>query len=982
MSHIFIFKTDSGSIGGNACDPVRVPRCTRRPRRTSGRGFGDAMGVRARNGCDQKVNALFFQISNIWGDNPMKSISKLAWLTVSSAILAVLALPASVTLAQGQQAQGEAIEEIITTGIRGRPRTAMDSAVPVDTFNVDAIEAVSHTDTVDILQTLVPSYNVGREPISDGSTFIRPATLRGLPPHHTLVLINGKRRHRAALVTIGTDGDQGPDVATIPSTAVKNVEVLRDGASSLYGSDAIAGVINFILKDDSEGFTLRAGTGSFFEGDGDEYTISGNLGLPLTENGFLSISAEVSENDFTERAEVYCEEWFCLDPSNSRFQANNIVRQGYITGTPTAPTAYEQGLQAAFPAGVPAASVEGVNVMPWGVPNQEAVRAFVNAGIELQNGIELYGWANYSDSKGDGSFFYRWPQNGTIELLRRADGSLYSPLEIFPGGFTPRFEGEVEDVGGLIGVRGETDGGFTWDLSGRFGSDEIDYRLFNTINPSYGPDTPTDFKPGKLTNEEVQFQADFTNEIDLGNVSDVVVAYGLSYMDEEYDVGQSADVASYDPGPHALQDPFGFCTDEADPAMRTPTTVAGTGPWTASIGGQQAVAGNTIAGLDCTNTSDPVYRVVGVGSNGFPGYSPAFSDKYTRDSWAVYGEISADLTDNFFAQAAIRYEDYSDFGNETVGKVAGLYRVSDALAIRASVGTGFRAPTPGQQGTTNVSTRLPQGFPVATGLFPASGAVAQALGAVPLKAEESTNWTFGFTADIGELALTVDYYNIAIDDRFRAISTRDVSTDPTAGEAYTNYLALVAAGVVGAETIGGVFYFQNALDSTTQGVDIVASYPYSWANGQETTVQFAFNWNESKLDADLLDVLNPEDEYDFENATPNTRWNLTAVHSINDAWSLMGRVRYYGEYDNSDNTTPLSIQSLDAVIFFDLEANWQLNDNWRFTLGGRNIFDEYPDRVDRIASDNDFCCGRIYQSSSVVPWQGGYYYGRVTFNYQ
>ncbi len=903
-------------------------------------------------------------------------------LPLSASTLLLAGLPMEVQAQQNQGSDDEAIEEIITTGIRGRPRSAMDSAVPVDTFNVDQIESVSHTDTVDVIQTLVPSYSVSRQPISDGSTFIRPAELRGLPTHHTLVLINGKRRHRAALVSIGGDGDQGPDIATIPSTAIKNVEILRDGASALYGSDAIAGVINFILKDDNDGVTLRASTGSYFEGDGDEYTVSGNIGLPLGESGFISVSAEFNEADFTERAEVYCETWFCLDPSNARFQSNNAVRQGYVTGTATAPTAYEQALQLAFPAGVSAASVEGQNVMPWGQPNIESARGFVNAGYELDNGVELYGWSNFSSSKGDGSFFYRWPQNGTIELLRNADGSLYSPLEKFPGGFTPRFEGEVDDFGIAGGFRGETDGGFGYDVSVRHGSNEIDYRLFNTINPSYGIDSPTDFRPGSLTNEELQVQVDLFNELDVGNLaSPLVIAYGVSFMDEEYDVGQSTDLASYDDGPHALQDPYGFCTTEADITMRTPTTVAGGGAFTQSIGGQAAVAGDQVAGLDCTDPNDPVYKVVGVGSNGFPGYSPAFSEKYTRDSIAAYAEISADITDAFFMQAAIRFEDYSDFGNETVGKIAGLYRVNEALAFRGSIGTGFRAPTPGQQGTTNVSTRLPNGFPVATGLFPASGPVASALGATPLRPETSTSYTFGFTADISELSLTVDFYSIDIDDRFSAISTLDVSTDPTAGSAYTNYLALVAAGVVGAETIGGVFYFTNAFDSNTTGVDIVASYPIDWGNGQDTALSFALNWNESSLESDASAFLNAEGRYDFENFDPNTRWNLTANHSFTEAFSMVGRVRYYGEASNSDNTTPLSIQDYGATTYFDLEANWQLNEMWRFSVGGRNIFDEYPDPTDRVASDNDFCCGRIYPSGTIADWQGGYYYGRVTVNF-
>jgi len=622
--------------------------------------------------------------------------------------------------------------------------------------------------------------------------------------------------------------------------------------------------------------------------------------------------------------------------------------------------------------------VQGDNVMPWGQPNIESARFFYNAGIELDNGMELYSFGNYSTSKGDGSFFYRYPGNGTIEILRNADGSYYSPLEKFPGGFTPRFEGEIEDMSVAGGLRGETDGGFSYDASVRYGSNDIDYRLFNTVNPSYGSDSPTDFQPGILQNEELQLQLDLANEFDLGMESPVVFAYGFSWMDETYDVKQSPDVSSYDAGPHALQDPYGFCNADG-----TPTTTAGGGEWTSSIGGMTAVAGDTIANLDCSDSSDPVFKVVGVGANGFPGYSPAFSEKYTRDSYAVYGDLSADVSENLFLQAAVRFEDYSDFGNEIVGKIAGRYRINSAIAIRGSFGTGFRAPTPGQQGTTNVSTRLPAGLPVATGLFPATGSVAQALGATPLRAETSTSYTIGFTADFEDLTVTVDYYSIDIDDRFSAISTLPVSTDPDAGSAYNNYLALVAAGVPGAETIGGVLYFTNAFDSGTTGIDLVASYPLEWNNGQSTQLQFAINYNKSELKSDASEFLNAEDRFDFENVDPNTRWNLTANHSFSDSFSMMLRGRYYGTSANSNNTSPfLAIQQFDSTFFLDLDLSYQVNDNWRVSVGGRNILDKYPDKTDRVASDNDQCCGRDYRSGSLVPWMGGYLYARVSMSYQ
>jgi iron complex outermembrane receptor protein len=679
----------------------------------------------------------------------------------------------------------------------------------------------------------------------------------------------------------------------------------------------------------------------------------------------VSISADINDSEFTERAEQYCESWFCLDTNNPRFSEPSQVRQDFVTGTPTpGQPARIQALQQAFPAGIPSASVEGDNARPWGIPNREHQMFFVNAGYDLSNGMELYAFANYGMVESDGSFFYRYPGNGTIEDLRNEDGSIYNPLEKFPGGFTPRFEGEVEDFSAAGGIRGNVTDATTFDLSVRYGSNEIDYRLFNTINPSLGPDSPTDFRPGTLTNEEMQVQLDMVTEFDVGFSGPLVFSYGASYLDETYDVGQSSQPESYSAGPHAVSDPFGLCNADG-----TPTDKGAALP--------NAPADEP---LDCANPDDPVYTVVGVGSNGFPGYSPEFSEEYTRDSYAFYADLSADVTDKLLLQGAIRFEDYSDFGDETVGKIAARYNLTDNFALRGSFGTGFRAPTPGQQGTTNVSTRLPNGFPVATGLFPAGGTVAQALGAEELAPETSTSYTLGFTATLGALELTFDYYNIEIDDRFRAVSTLDVSADPDAGDAYDRYLALVAAGVVGAESIGGVNYFQNAIDTETSGFDVVANYPMEWSNGHSTDFSLAFNYNDTELLSDNLDVLNPEDEFDLENQLPNTRWNATAFHRMGD-FTIMGRARYFGEWEDSDNTSPLSIQEYDAVVFFDLEGSWQINDNIRATVGGRNLFDEYPDQVDRIASDNDYCCGRLYPSTAVADWQGGYYYARVRFDF-
>ncbi|MBQ4830823.1 TonB-dependent receptor [Alteromonas sp. MMG017] len=846
-----------------------------------------------------------------------------------------ITLSLAAPLALAQEAEETAVdtqnvEKIAVVGARGAPRSVTSSPVPVDVLSAEDIEAVAFTDMNNVLMTLVPSYSVARQPISDGGTFIRPATLRGMPTDKTLVLVNSKRRHRAALVSIGGSGTQGPDIATIPTAAIGSVEVLRDGAAAQYGSDAIAGVINFQLKENTEGGSFTADYGSYFEGDGDQITITGNKGFALGDDGFLSISAEYSDSEATYRGEQYCESWFCVDDQSEQYIADATAMANTVHGSDV--------------------------VQPWGQPNTSGARIFFNAGYALTAEMELYAFGNYSESEGDGSFYYRYPGNGTIEDIRLEDGSIWSPTEFFPGGFTPRFSGDVTDysfVGGIKGMSGD----LGYDISGRYGYNDISYTLANTINPSMGNESPTSFQPGDLTNEETQIQADFTYDFD-----EYILAFGASYLDESYEISEG-EVDSYFAGPYATSDPWGFCDGDA-----------------ASAAGLAVIA--TGSTLDCANSDDAVYTVVGVGSNGFPGYSPDYSGTYSRDSYAVYTDISGDITDELFAQAAIRYEDYSDFGSEVVYKVAGIYQINDEVAVRSSYGTGFRAPTPGQQGTTNVSTRLPDGFPVATGLFPAGGDVAQALGAEELLPEKSTNFTLGLTASFGDLTLTADYYNIQLEDRLYSVSTRDVSTtvvtDPDADgyAAYQNYLALSGAGVSGAESIGGVFFFQNAFDTVTEGVDLVATYKMETTYGS-TMITGSINYNDTSFDSDPSEYLDPEDMFDFENGTPEMRGVFSVTHSY-DVWSAVARLSYYGEYENvgSDDGTVIdaeTIQTYGSEFMFDIEGSYLINENLTLSVGVRNLFDSYPDPT----INGDACCGQVYDSGSVVDWQGGYYYTRL-----
>ena len=860
--------------------------------------------------------------------------------TASKFLALSLAVPAAaLSLSLGAQEAGE-IEEVVITGVRGKPRTVQDSPVPVDVFSSEDLENVEFTDMNDIVRTLVPTYNLSREPISDGASFIRPATLRGLPTDKTLVLVNGKRRHRAALVRIGGSGVQGPDLATIPAAAIGGLEILRDGAAALYGSDAIAGVMNFQLKTNDSGGSLFVTSGEYYEGDGSNTTIGGNIGFSVGDGGFLSISGEHYTADATYRGNQYCGSWFCLDPDGAAY--DSFIADGR-------PDRIAYATDPDFLAATASASLEGDVVQPWGNPNAERTSIFFNAGMPVSETVDFYAFGNYTESESDGSFFYRYPYNGTIEELREPDGSIYFPLEKYPGGFTPRFFGEVEDMSLVAGLTSSAEGALGWDVSVRTGESSIDYTLANTINPSMGPESPTSFKPGTLTNTETQFQVDLSYALS----DTLTILGGASYLDEEYDIGEG-EADSYRVGPYAASDPWGFCSGDSPTAA-----------------GQAVIdAGST---LDCSDSDDPVYRAVGVGSNGFPGYSPAFSDVYSRDSFAVYAELNADVGDSLFVQGAVRYEDYSDFGSETIFKLAGNYSINDSMSLRASYNTGFRAPTPGQQGTTNVSTRLPNGFPVAVGLFPASGTVAQTLGATDLKPETSSGFSVGVTGSVGSADFTIDYYTIDVDDYFNAVSTRDVSSDPTAGDAYSNFLALDAAGVAGANTIGGVNWFTNAYDVGVSGVDAVVTLPIDSDLGT-TDITLTYGYNKFEFNSSPDGFLNAEAQHDIANFDPNTRFILQANHKI-DNIGVNLRGSYWGEGSNrASSSDDSAIQTFGSIFMTDLSLSY-FGDGYTISAGGMNIFDEYPDKD----SISDYCCGRIYPSASGISWQGGRWYVKAEY---
>jgi iron complex outermembrane receptor protein len=827
------------------------------------------------------------------------------------------------------------IDTVVVTA-RGKPRTVLDSAVPVDSFSEADLKSAAFTDTNDILKSLVPSYTLAREPISDGATFIRPASLRGLPTDKTLFMVNSKRRHRSALVSIGGTGAQAPDAATIPASALKNVVVTRDGAGAQYGSDAIAGVIDFQLKDSPSGGSLVAQYGQFFLGDGEDVMVTGNLGLPIGDKGFVNGTFEYTSQNQVHRGKQYCNVGI---PNQSA---------GFCVATHAAANPAYGALITDY-------------VQKWGQPDSEALRGVINTGYDISDTLSVYAFGNYSKSSAVEYFNYRPPVSNAVNAtpIRLQDGSLFQFSSIFPAGFTPMFGGDVTDYSLTGGIKGKTGYGLSYDLSGRYGNNKIAYTLWDTVNPSMGPASPKEFYDGSLISDEQALNADFAYDWALkGLHTPVTLNFGAEYRQEGYEI-TAGDVPSYVAGPWSVPDPFNYCSNETAVASRTK-------------------AAGAPASINCNLASDPVYNALAVGSNGFPGNTPAYSGALTRDSYAGYAEASANVTEAWFLDVAVRGENFSDFGSTWNGKIASQYQLTDAFGIRGSVGTGFRAPTPGQLFTTNVSTRVENGAIIASGLFPATNPVAQFMGARELKPEKSFNLAAGFSASLFDgLSLTVDLYSIEIEDQFYATSA--ITVTPTIRN------ALIAASIPGADTIGQVQFFQNAFDSKTFGVDVVATYKKAWENGQMTSFTASGNWNSFVVDKVNAPTPNSsgvtytffdgESVYDFKHAAPRWRSTLSATHEVGK-FKILGRANIYGPYKNMFSVSrPTVIQEFDTELLFDTEISYQATDTYSMAIGARNLFSNYPDPDLTGESATN---GRLYRSDSIVDWQGGFWYAKVS----
>lgn len=839
----------------------------------------------------------------------------------SLALAVNLALGATSFTTLAEEKKVASVERIAVVGSRAAPRSVADSPVPVDIIGVDELGKNASTDMLDQLQTSIPSFSARTQPISDAATLIRPVNLRGLSSDSTLILLNGKRRHRASVIAFQgggvNDGAQGPDISVIPSIALKQVEVLRDGAAAQYGSDAIAGVLNFVLKNDADGGSVSVRQGSYYEGDGDTTVMDANIGMPFTRDGFVNLSMQYKNADATSR-------------SVQRPDAQAL----YNAGNTDVPD----------PAQV------------WGNPEiDDDITFFANVGLDLGNDKEFYMFGNYSERDVTGGFYYRNPHtrgnvysldSGATLLVGDVTGDMsgncptnivpganvltnpdyingvqnnpdcFSFNEMYPGGYTPEFGGNITDTSLVVGTKGEIKDGFLkdayYDISGSVGRNESKFFLANTVNPSMGPDSPNYFNTGKYIQLEKAFNVDLTQQFDVGAFDPMNVATGLEWREDTFEI-VSGEEASWMKG---------------------------------QLADQQFVAG----------------------SHGFAGFSPEAQGENSRRSFAAYVDVEVNVTENLLLGTALRYEDFSSFGDTTNYKLTAQYRVNDEISLRASHSTGFRAPTVGQENVVNTQTTSYKGNLVQAATYPPIHPVSAYYGGVALEPEESESFGFGVVYENGGFFLTADFYNIEVTDRIAQTSKIEVLPE--------DYDDLKLAGVEFPETLDLVTFFANDFDTTTQGIDIVANYNMQLFNG-DTKFSLAYNYNTTEVD----NAGQYTDDFKIrrlEESMPENRATFTIAQDW-DSVSMFVRANYFGEYFavHADEDDPDYYETADSAITIDAEISYFFSDRITLSAGANNLFDQEAQKV----QDKSLYAGGVYYEGSPFDYNGGFYYMKAQYSF-
>ncbi|SMN01095.1 TonB-dependent receptor @ Iron siderophore receptor protein [uncultured Candidatus Thioglobus sp.] len=809
------------------------------------------------------------------------------------------------------------LETIYVVGTRRAVRTVTDTALPIDVISGEDFSNQGSSDISDSLRTLVPSYNVSTQPISDAAMLVRPANLRGLAPDQSLIFLNGKRRHRSAVISfLGngvSEGAQGPDISVIPAIALKRVEVLRDSASAQYGSDAIAGVINFVLKDSAEGGVFSTQIGQTNEGDGRAYRVSGNVGLPLGKRGFVNISAEARDANPTVRSVQRADAQAQIDAGNT--------------------------------------DIEQPYAHIWGNPDvTDDFKTFVNLGLDLDKGKKLYAFGNYAQRQTEGGFFFRNPdgalsarngvfRNGDNRLFfdGTPDGTNNCPIEditttgnskydtntapttsggelcrtfneIFPGGFRPKFKGNLSDSALSAGIKGKV-GENDYDISYTQGKNQVDFSIRDSINASYGLDTQTSFELGSYIQTEKTLNLDLNNSHNIAAfASPLYVATGMEWRNEKFEI-KAGEEASWADGGY----------------------------------GQEGAS---------------------IGANGFQGFSPRVAGSWDRSNIAAYIDLEADVKKGFNLKAMGRFEKHQDFSANTDFKLASLYRLNDNLSVRGSVGTGFRVPTVGQQNVQNLGTEFQGTQLVDRGRVPATCAEAIAVGAKPLTVEKSNSANIGLVGKLGKASFTLDYFNIKVNDRI--------------GLSKNNTTTFVVNPCIENLQDGTVFtYLGNGFDTRTEGIDLVASMDVDLSKLLDGKSEFVFagNWTKTKVADYDSNFIDDKRILLIEEALPKYRFNATLKHK-NKNWKGFVRANYFGSYTELHlNTVSRKIHP-GSEITVDIEGSYAPQKNVEWTLGVENIFNNFPDENPFVGDS-----GSKYPESSPMGNNGAFYYVRASYSF-
>lgn len=784
------------------------------------------------------------------------------------------------------------LDEVVVLGSRAKPRTQTDTTVPVDVIHRDEIERTGVTEVSRLLQFLAPSFNFSNSTISDGSDIVRPSTLRGLGPDQTLVLVNGKRRHNSALVHVNGSigrGTAGTDLNAIPVASIERIEILRDGAAAQYGSDAIAGVINIVLKEQTDDIDVNFLVGQTYEGDGEQIYTSVNGGVDVGDGGFANFTAEFRDRAATNRAGA--------DP-----------RQQYAEISPGVPDPRE-------------ATFDRYNHRYGDADSLNGYLSF-NSAVPVSSAIEVYAFGGIARREGESGGFYR----RSLDKRNRP--------EIYPDGFLPLINTEVNDDSLSVGFRSQF-GQWSSDTSLTYGRNSFNYFVDNSLNVSLGPNSPTSADAGTLIFDQTTFNLDFNRVFELGRP--VYLGVGAEYRQDGYQI-EAGEFASYANGP------------DDDPATAFPDQYG-----------------------------DPAAPGIQV----FPGFRPSNEVDETRDNVAVYADTESDLTDNLIMGAALRFEDYSDFGNTLNGKLTGRYAINHDYALRGSVSTGFRAPSLHQQFFNNTSTQFVDVggtlTPVEVGTFANNSDVVKALGVPELKEETSRNLSFGLVATPRKnWVLTADAYYIEIKDRI-----------VLSGQFNRDEIPVIDSLLAAFPDVNTVQFFSNAIDTVTSGVDLVTSYQFRFADASGLKLSLAANWNKTELDGDVRTppqlaglgetLFDRKETILLEDGQPETQINLASTYTRGGFTGLL-RFTRIGEVTSTESASdPSRDQTFSAKWLTDLDLSYNFGNGLIWAIGANNLFDVKPD--ENIESNSFNGIFPYNRRTAPFGFNGGFYYTKLSYTF-